>query len=166
MIHGIPVRKNQYIIGQKENKVEELIAFVKENWGTIVSVCGAAGICVEVIPVKVYPVSWLLKKIGSIMNADLIDEIQKLKKEFNAHLEDYDKEKINEIRKEINDFSLSCQRGEHHTRDEFERIFSRIGEYHDILNKRKQENGKIDIEVAYINKIYQMCLEEHRFFEG
>lgn len=166
MIHGIPVRKNQYIIGQKENKVEELIAFVKENWGTIVSICGAAGICIEVIPVKVYPVSWLLKKIGSIMNADLIDEIQKLKKEFNDHLEDYDKEKINEIRKEINDFSLSCQRGEHHTRDEFERIFSRIGEYHDILRKRNQENGKIDIEVAYINKIYQMCLEEHRFFEG
>lgn len=166
MIHGIPDGKNQYIIGQKENKVEELIAFVKENWGTIVSICGAAGICIEVIPVKVYPVSWLLKKIGSIMNADLIDEIQKLKKEFNDHLEDYDKEKINEIRKEINDFSLSCQRGEHHTRDEFERIFSRIGEYHVILKKLKQENGKIDIEVAYINKIYQSCLEEHRFFEG
>ena len=89
-----------------------------------------------------------------------------LKKEFNDHLEDYDKEKINEIRKEINDFSLSCQRGEHHTRDEFERIFSRIGEYHVILKKLKQENGKIDIEVEYINKIYQSCLEEHRFFEG
>ena len=147
--------------------MEELIAFVKENWGTIVSICGAAGICIEIIQqIKIYPVSWLLKKIGGIMNADLISEIQKLKKEFNDHLEDYDKEKINEIRKEINDFSLSCQRGEHHTRDEFERIFSRIGEYHVILKKLKQENGKIDIEVAYINKIYQSCLEEHRFFEG
>ncbi|MBR5584014.1 MAG: hypothetical protein IKW21_05755 [Lachnospiraceae bacterium] len=146
--------------------MEELILFIKENWGAVVGILSASGICIEVIPVKVYPVSWLLKKIGSIMNADLIEEIQKIKKEYNDHLEDYDKEKINEIRKEINDFSLSCQRGEHHTRDEFERIFSRIGEYHDILRKRNQENGKIDIEVAYINKIYQMCLEEHRFFEG
>lgn len=146
--------------------MEELIAFVKENWGTIVSVCGAAGICIEVIPVKIYPVSWLLKKAGSIMNADMIEEIQKLKKEFNEHLEDYDNDKINDIRKEIVDFSLSCQRDEHHTRDEFDRIFSRITKYHDLLEKRNQENGKIDIEVSYINKVYQTCLEEHKFFEG
>lgn len=146
--------------------MEELIAFVKENWGTIVSVCGAAGICIEVIPVKIYPVSWLLKKVGSIMNADMIEEIQKLKKEFNEHLEDYDNDKINDIRKEIVDFSLSCQRDEHHTRDEFDRIFSRITKYHDLLKKRNQENGKIDIEVSYINKVYQTCLEEHKFFEG
>lgn len=166
MIHGIPDGKNQYIIGQKENKVEELIAFVKENWGTIVSICGAAGICLELSPAKMYPVSWILKKMGNIMNSDMVKEIEDLKNEFHSHLNECDEDKINDIRKEIVDFLLQCQRGENHTRDEFDRIFERVSKYHALLEKHDMENGKIDIEVSYINKIYGECLEEHKFFEG
>lgn len=166
MIHGIPDRKNQFITGLKENDVEELITLIKENWGSIIGICSAAGICLELFPVKVYPVSSILKKIGNIMNSDMMSEFQNLKSEFNEHLKDFDFNKINDIRKEIVDFSLACQRNEHHTRDEFDRVFSRINEYHDLLDKYKMENGKIDIEVSYINKVYSKCLEEHKFFEG
>jgi hypothetical protein len=147
--------------------IAEIISLLKANWGTIVAVLGALGIGIEVTPfIKINPVSWLMRKIGSMLNAELLKEVSSLKKEFHDHLKEEDDEKINNIRKEIVDFSLSCQRGEHHTRDEFDRIFERVQKYHELLEKYDKENGKIDIEVNYIKKIYASCLEEHRFFEG
>ena len=146
--------------------INAFVDFFEENLGTIVTVCGLFGISLEISPFEFKPVSWILKKIGNTMNEDLVNELNTFKKEFDAHLKNCDLDKINDIRKEIVDFSLSCQRGEHHTRDEFDRIFSRVGSYHELLNRYKMQNGKIDIEVNYINKVYGECLEEHKFFEG
>lgn len=147
--------------------ITEFINLVKSNWGTIVTVLGVFGIGIEMVPfVKINPVSWLMHKIGNMLNSELLKEVASLKKEFHDHLKDEDDERINNIRKEIVDFSLSCQREEHHTRDEFDRIFERVQKYHDLLKKYDRENGKIDIEVSYIKKIYASCLEQHKFFEG
>ena len=146
---------------------KELIGLIKENWGTIVAVLGLFGVGVEMTPfIKINPISWIMSKLGRMLNAELLKEVASLKTEFRDHLREEDEEKINNIRKEIVDFSLSCQRGEHHTRDEFDRIFERVQKYHELLEKYKKENGKIDIEVKYIGKVYTECLEEHKFFEG
>ena len=166
MIRGIPDRKNRYTTGRRENKLETFIVFVKENFSTIVALCGVCGIGLEVAPVDLKPVSWCLKKIGAIMNSELLEKIEVLETEVTGIKKDNDEEKINGIRKDIVSFSLSCQRDEHHTRDEYDRIFERVDDYHKLLEKYKRENGKIDIEVSYINKVYAECLEQHKFFEG
>lgn len=146
--------------------MDTLIIFIKENWGVIVGCCGVFGIGLEIAPIDIQPISWILKKIGSVMNSDIIEKVNLMEKELHSFRAEEDMEKINNIRKEIVDFSLSCQRDEHHTRDEFDRIFDRVNTYHDLLKKYKKENGKIDIEVNYINKVYSECLEYHKFFEG
>lgn len=147
--------------------ITEIIALIKANWGTIVTVLGVLGIGIEVVPViKINPVSWILKRIGNMLNAELLIKVDRLEKDFHDHLEAEDMKEINDIRKEIVSFSLACQRNEHHTRDEFHRIFKRIDDYHALLKKHKMENGHIDIEVRYINQIYMDCEKEHRFFGG
>ena len=146
--------------------VVEFITFLQENLGAIVAIGGVFGIGLEIAPVKLCPISFVLKKIGHIMNAELIRKVDKIESEFEDFKKENDKEKINSIRKEIVSFSLACQRDEHHTRDEFDRVFDRIDEYHALLKKHGLKNGKIDIEVNYINKVYQICLESHKFFEG
>lgn len=147
--------------------ITEVIDLIKANWGTMVAVLGALGIGVEITPfIKFNPMSLLMNKLGRMLNAELLKEVASLKKEFHDHLKEEDEERINNIRKELVDFSLSCQREEYHTRDEFDRIFERVQKYHELLQKYQRENGKIDIEVSYIKKIYASCLEEHKFFEG
>lgn len=146
--------------------METIITFIRENWGTIVGCCGVFGIGLEIAPIDIHPVSWVLKRIGTIMNADIMEKVNRMESELKSFREEKDMDKINDIRKEIVDFSLSCQRDEHHTRDEFDRIFERVNTYHDLLKKYGKENGKIDIEVNYINKVYSECLENHKFFEG
>ena len=166
MIRGTQEKKSQYITGRRENELETFIVFIKENFSTIVALCGVCGIGLEVAPVDLKPVSWCLKKIGAIMNSELLEKIEVLETEVAGIKKDNDEEKINGIRKDIVNFSLSCQRDEHHTRDEYDRIFERVDDYHRLLEKYKRENGKIDIEVSYINKVYAECLEQHKFFEG
>ena len=146
--------------------MEELITFIKANWGSIIGCCGVFGVGLAIAPVEIKPVTWVLKKIGTIMNSDIIEKVNNLENEIHSFRKEEDMEKINNIRKEIVDFSLSCQRTEHHTRDEYDRIFNRVSAYHDLLQRYKMENGKIDIEVSYIKKVYAECLEEHKFFEG
>lgn len=147
--------------------ITDIISLLKANWGTIVAVLGFFGIGIEVTPfIKINPVSWVMCKIGHMLNAELLKEVTSLKKEFHEHLKDEDIKEINSIRKEIVSFSLACQRGEHHTRDEFGRIFSRIDTYHKLIEKHKIKNGQIDIEVKYINQIFLDCEREHKFFEG
>lgn len=144
----------------------EFIKFLQEHLGAIAALCGVFGVGLELAPVKLSPISFVLKKAGHIMNSELIKKVEKIEKEFDEFKKENDHEKINSIRKEIVSFSLACQRDEHHTRDEFDRVFDRIDEYHSLLKKHGLKNGKIDIEVSYINKVYQICLESHKFFEG
>lgn len=158
--------KNQFITGRGDNMINTVFSFIRDNWGDILAACGILGIGLEIAPAQIKPVSWILKKIGKTMNAEIIQKVEKIEKEFEDFKKEDDIEKINNIRKEIADFSLSCQRQEHHTSNEFDRIFTRVGDYHNLLKKYKMENGKIDTEVAYITKVYQSCLEENKFFMG
>lgn len=146
--------------------METIITFIRENWGTIVGCCGVFGVGLEIAPIDIRPVSWCLKKIGSVMNADIIEKVNKVEIELQSLRKEKDMDKISDIRKEIVNFSLSCQRDEHHTRDEFDSIFECLNTYHDLLKKYGKENGKIDIEVNYINNVYSECLEHHKFFKG
>lgn len=146
--------------------MDTVVLFIKDHWGDILALCGVFGIGLEITPVKFKPISKLLQKAGLIMNSEIIKKVDNIERELYDFKKESDSEKINNIRKEIVDFSLSCQRDEHHTRDEFDRVLGRVDEYHDLLKKYKKENGKIDIEVRFINKIYQECLFEHKFFEG
>lgn len=146
---------------------KELISIIKENWGTIVAILGLFGIGIEMTPfIKINPISWIMSKIGHMLNAEMLKELSMLKTELHDHLKADDEKEIKRIRKEIIGFALSCQRDERHTRDEFERIFSSVDEYHNLIDKHKMKNGQIDNEVKYINKVYLSCEEEHKFFEG
>ena len=146
--------------------MDDIITFLRCNIGNIIALCGVFGIGLEIAPVNIRPISWILKKAGNVINEDLIKKVNILDTEFKEFKDDEYMERINSIRKEIVDFSLSCQRKERHTRDEFDRIFKRMDTYHNLLDKYGMENGKIDIEVGYINNTYRKCLEENKFFEG
>ena len=146
--------------------IDTIWTYLQDNWGNILALCGVFGVGLEMAPVKLKPISWILQRAGHVMNSELIKKVDNLERDFRNFKKEGDMEKINDIRKEIVDFSLSCQRQEHHTRDEFDRIFDRVDKYHDLLKNYAMENGKIDIEVSYINAVYSECLKENRFFMG
>ena len=143
----------------------------------IIALGVAMSVFVEITPIKINPVSSLLKFIGTNINAELKTEISDLKAEIadvksqveltngTVHKVDtkVDDNEIDRIRWEILDFANSCRNKRKHTREEFLHIMALNAKYHAILDERGKKNGQIDIEYEYIEGLYKKCLENNSF---
>lgn len=163
MIHGTAETNHRYIIG---GCMMDELTIIYDYLKIIAGIAGIMGVTLQISSVPINPITWLLKTIGNAMNADMKKDISDLKEQFKDFEEQRDKDKISQIRKEIGEFSVSCQKSEKHTIDDFERVFERIREYHELLDKYGLENGKMDIETKYLQNVYSQCLEHNEFFKG
>ena len=120
-------------------------------------------IFIEVTPIKINPISMLLKFIGRNINAELKAEISAVKADVQKIDNKVDNNEIDRIRWEILDFANSCRNKRRHTREEFLHIINLNEKYHKILDERGMTNGQIDIEYEYIEGLYRKCLEENSF---
>ena len=120
-------------------------------------------IFIEVTPIKINPISMLLKFIGRNINAELKAEISAVKADVQKIDNKVDNNEIDRIRWEILDFANSCRNKRRHTREEFLHIINLNEKYHKILDERGMTNGQINIEYEYIEGLYRKCLEENSF---
>ena len=124
------------------------------NYWLVATLLGAG--LVEVTPIKVNPLSWLLKWVGSKVNGEMLKRIDKL--EANVDTNEMDR-----IRWEVLDFANSCRNGRRHTQDEFEHIITLVKKYEGLLKKCGKENGVFEMEYKYILKLYEKCQQTNDF---
>ena len=124
------------------------------NYWLVAAILGAG--LVEITPIKINPLSWLLKWIGSKVNGEMLKRIDKL--EANVDTNEMDR-----IRWEVLDFANSCRNGRRHTQDEFEHIITLVKKYEALLEKLGKENGVFEMEYKYIVKLYEKCQQENDF---
>ena len=124
------------------------------NYWLVAALLGAG--LVEVTPIKVNPLSWLLKWVGSRVNGEMLKRIDKL--EANVDTNEMDR-----IRWEVLDFANSCRNGRRHTQDEFEHIITLVKKYEGLLKKCGKENGVFEMEYKYIVKLYEKCQQTNDF---
>ena len=124
------------------------------NYWLVAAILGAG--LVEITPIKINPLSWLLKWVGSKVNGEMIKRIEKL--ETNVDTNEMDR-----IRWEVLDFANSCRNGRRHTQDEFEHIVTLVKKYEGLLEKLGKENGVFEMEYKYIVKLYEKCQQENDF---
>ena len=124
------------------------------NYWLVAAILGAG--LVEVTPIKINPLSWLLKWVGSKVNGEMLKRIDKL--EANVDTNEMDR-----IRWEVLDFANSCRNGRRHTQDEFEHIVTLVKKYEGLLEKLGKENGVFEMEYKYIVKLYEKCQQENDF---
>ncbi len=133
--------------------MQNFITWLEDYW--LVAALLGAGL-VEITPIKVNPLSWLLKWVGSKVNGEMIKRIEKL--EANVDTNEMDR-----IRWEVLDFANSCRNGRRHTQDEFEHIITLVKKYEKLLEKLGRENGVFEMEYKYILKLYEKCQQENDF---
>ena len=133
--------------------MQSFIKWLGDYW-LVAAILGAG--LVEITPIKVNPLSWLLKWIGSKVNGEMIKRIDKL--EANVDTNEMDR-----IRWEVLDFANSCRNGRRHTQDEFEHIVTLVKKYEGLLEKLGKENGVFEMEYKYIVKLYEKCQQENDF---
>ena len=125
---------------------------------------------VQIAPIKINPWSYVgkaiskgLSKLGKLLLGDFIEQIEELKKKVDLLSDVIDENEIDRIRWEILNFSNSCQRDENHTQNDFQHIFKINKKYHSILKRIDQENGEIDMEMAYLEELYMQKKRDNSF---
>ena len=125
--------------------MQQILEWLAGNWG--LAVIASLGL-VEFTPIKINPLSKLLKWVGDKANGEMIKRIDKLE-------QNVDTNEMDRIRWEVLDFANSCRNGRKHTKDEFEHIITLVKKYENLLEKCGKENGVFELEYEYIKQLYQ-----------
>ena len=125
--------------------MQSVLEWLASNWG--IAVIASLGL-VEVTPIKINPLSRILKWIGDKVNGEMLKRISKLEQDVNTN-------EMDRIRWEVLDFANSCRNGRKHTKDEYEHIITLVKKYEGLLDVCGKENGVFELEYEYVKELYR-----------
>lgn len=101
------------------------------------------GLAVEITPIKINPLSWILKWLGRHFNGEIMDKLHELENKVDNNERD-------RIRHEIFTFGNNLRNEtREYTAEEFKHIFDIYEKYENLGG-----NGKAKIEMKYIEEQY------------
>ena len=138
-----------------EKALEPVWQFLGNNWGWVLA---AFSVLFEITPIKIHPITSLLRWIGKKLTGDIRRDIADLR-------EDVDMQRLSSIRSLVLDFSNSCLNGRKHTKEEFDHILEENKNYGKLVAKYqdKIENDVYKEAIAYIKRIYRKRLDKRDF---
>lgn len=114
------------------------------------------GVVVEIAPIKIRPLTFIFKWVGSALFKETNDELRKLRNDFTNH-------ELSQFRKNILDFSNSCMQGVRHTKEEFDYIMGEHTKYETITEVNKIPNHQVDLAFRFIEECYIKCQHDNDF---
>ena len=126
---------------------------------------------VEISPIKLNPWSRLAKWLGRAINADVIKELETVKKtqaetkqQLEAHIKTNDKREADNCRGRILRFNNELIREIPHTKEEFVEALKDITDYKRYCKEHPDyENERAVHAIANIGRAYDERLEKHDF---
>lgn len=110
---------------------------------------------VQIAPVPVNPWSWLAKRIGRAINAEVLDQVQTTQRKLDEHIERDDAGRADQVRANILAFNRQLMAGERHTREEFWDILSAIDRYHKYCESHPQYPNERAVHAIHnIGRVY------------
>ncbi len=129
---------------------------------------------IQIAPIKVNPWSWLAKKLGRAINAEVLDEIDNLKKQqgttqekLDKHILDDDERDANMHRQRILRFNIELMRGENYTHEYFVDMIQDIDEYERYCeNHPEYKNNRAVMAISNIKRVYEENEENNDFLKA
>ena len=141
----------------------------------LLGACGSANlltiviflsIFIEIVPIKINPISSFFKWIGKVTNKDVNEKLNNMSIKLEDVSNRIDKIEINDMRTAILDFANSCMNERRHTKEEFEHVIDLKNNYDSIIEKKGLKNGRVDLAFKYISELYVKCLNENSFLDS
>ena len=118
-----------------------------------------SSIFIEISPIKINPLSRILKYIGNCMFSDVNCRLNEIEKQM-------DENEIDHIRWEILNFANSCRHNRNPGKDEFEHVIAQNAKYKKLIEKHKITNDVYTEEYKFILELYHEYqygkLESHK----
>ena len=121
-----------------------------------------AGI-IQISPIKISPFSWLARKIGNALNADVIKQLDDTKKslkqlneKFDNHVKENEREQIDECRRRILIFNEKVVADSKNiTKERYDSILEDVDTYEKYCDKNPQyPNSKAVLSIENLKKDY------------
>lgn len=125
--------------------MEELITYIKD-FGSIAAILS---VFVEIIPIKVSPLSYLFKKFGKAINADVNSKVDKLTDEVSNLKNTTQENRRKELKIHISNFASDLRHGIRKSESQFIAIIELCDEY---LNNNW--NSKVRLDAEFIKDEY------------
>lgn len=125
---------------------------------------GGLSAIVQVAPIKVYPWTWIAKKIGRAINGEVLEKVNTISQDLAEHVKQDDIREAKRQRGKIIDFADELRQGVQHSEENFNRILESITEYNRFCTKHPEfPNDKATLSISYIETVYRKRLEENDF---
>lgn len=146
--------------------MDKLLEFVSCcNSTTVIVVIVALGAFVEIVPIKLNPLSSIIKWVGGCLNSETKKQLSSISEKLEDLSCRIDKIEINDMRSTILDFANSCMNERKHTKEEFEHVIDLKNNYDEIIETKGLKNGRVDLAFKFISDLYIKCLNENTFLD-
>lgn len=133
---------------------------VGQIFGGIAGIIAVLSIFIEITPVKINPVSSLLRWIGRQMNKELMDKVNTLETKVGA----LEKSDVIDCRVRILTFADEIRRGVKHSKETFDQVLSDIDSYERYCSEHPDfMNHKTVAAKAKILDVYSECIDNNDF---
>lgn len=122
---------------------------------------------VQISPIKINPWSALANAIGRALNADVLKELDGVKRDLAAHVKVDDERNADEHRARILRFNNELLRDIPHTKEEFIDVLADIDFYERYCETHKDyKNNRAVHAIANISRVYDERLQKHDFLSS
>lgn len=128
--------------------------------GRIAGVIAVLSIFIEITPVKINPISALLRWVGKQINKELMDKVNTLETKVGA----LEKSDVIDCRVRILTFADEIRHGVRHSEETFDQVLSDIDTYERYCTEHPDfMNNKAVAAKAKILDIYSECMDNNDF---
>ena len=128
--------------------------------GRIAGVIAVLSIFIEITPVKINPISALLRWVGKQINKEIIDKVNTLETKVGA----LEKSDVIDCRVRILTFADEIRRGVRHSKETFDQVLSDIDTYERYCTEHPDfMNNKTVAAKAKILDVYSECMDNNDF---
>ena len=119
---------------------------------------------VQIAPVQVNPWSWLMKKLGRAINAEVLEQVQTTQRKLDEHIERDDAGRADQVRANILAFNRQLMAGERHTREEFWEALASIDRYHKYCDAHPEYPNERAVHAIHnIGRVYDERQQKNDF---
>ena len=122
---------------------------------------------IQIAPIKMNPWSAIAKVIGKAINADVLKELDTMKKDLADHVKANEVRNADEHRTRILRFNNELLRDISHTKEEFVDVLADIDFYERYCREHKDyKNNRAVHAIANISRSYDERLRKHDFLRS
>lgn len=119
---------------------------------------------VEITPIKINPWKWIGKKIGRMLNGEVIAKVDNLGQELADHKEKSEERHATLCRAHILRFGDEVLHGIPHSKEGYDNILLDIDSYEEYCEKHPGYKNNVAVAtITHIKNMYQKHLQEDSF---